>query len=154
MLLLGVVLMATHLGEFWPYSIYPMFSQAGRPWSRAIVRDVTGLPVSSRWKQATVQTLPGNPLALSPLGIPQNDVAKFVKLTKRWTPARVRGLRKLFAEHLEGREFLVYSVQGNVDELGAVTDAAVPLVWLSGDGRSEVNPDVARADTEVALGRP
>ena len=38
-------LVATHEGEYWPFSIYPMFSKAGNPWTRAIVRDVTLLQI-------------------------------------------------------------------------------------------------------------
>jgi hypothetical protein len=43
-LLIYAVLVASHEGEFWPFSIYPMFSQAGNPWTRAMVIDVTDLP--------------------------------------------------------------------------------------------------------------
>ena len=39
-LIVYALLVATHLGEFWPFSIYPMFSQAGNPWSRAVVREM------------------------------------------------------------------------------------------------------------------
>lgn len=33
-------LLATNLGEFWPFSIYPMFSKAGGAWTRAVVLEV------------------------------------------------------------------------------------------------------------------
>lgn len=37
------LLVAIHLGEFWPFSIYPMFSQTGNPWTGAAERiDVLG----------------------------------------------------------------------------------------------------------------
>lgn len=39
-LVVYALLVATHLGEFWPFSIYPMFSQAGTPWTRAVVREL------------------------------------------------------------------------------------------------------------------
>ncbi len=153
MLLVGGVLMATHLGEFWPYSIYPMFSQAGRAWTRSIVRDVTGVDPAQRWEPATVQTLPGKPFALHPLGIPQNDLTKYVKLTKDWNEERVGGLRKVFGEHAEGRDLLVFKVSGDVDADGNASDVAVPLVWFGKDGLNEVNPEVASKGAEVALGQ-
>ena len=35
-------LLATNLGEFWPFSIYPMFSKAGGEWTRAVVLEIPG----------------------------------------------------------------------------------------------------------------
>ena len=29
--MLQTLLVSTHLGEFWPFSIYPMFSRGGHP---------------------------------------------------------------------------------------------------------------------------
>lgn len=39
-LLINILLVSTHRGEFWPFSIFPMFSQAGNPWSRGVVENV------------------------------------------------------------------------------------------------------------------
>src|SRR5690625_1138715 len=47
--LVHAILVSTHEGEFWPFSIYPMFSQAGNPWARAMVLDVTDLEESELW---------------------------------------------------------------------------------------------------------
>src|SRR5690625_7490964 len=55
--LVHAILVSTHEGEFWPFSIYTMFSQAGNPWERAMVLDVTDLEVSVLWDEHVNQHL-------------------------------------------------------------------------------------------------
>ena len=47
-------LLPSHEGEFWPFSIYPMFSQAGNPWTRAMVLDVTTTPDAELWEKQSL----------------------------------------------------------------------------------------------------
>ena len=68
-LLIYALLVAPHEGEFWPLSIYPMFSQAGNPWSRAMVLDVTDQPDSEVWEP-------------QPLGNRTSDVASVAPLRR------------------------------------------------------------------------
>ncbi len=113
-----VLLVATHLGEFWPFSIYPMFSQAGRPWSRTVVRslppETTAADVD--WSPARLQDLPGEPFAAEAEGIEAIDLANYVIKTEAWTPDRLDGLHKMFADKLQGRTLLVFRVDGIVDD--------------------------------------
>lgn len=139
------VLCATHLGEFWPFSIYPMFSQAGHPWTRALVREVPpDLPDSLLWQPASLQALPGRPFALQGRGIAQNDVANYVSKTKEWDATRLRGLQALFtADSLRNRRLLVVKMQGSLSEAGgSVAVTAMPFLLMTPDS-VYLNPAVA-----------
>ena len=49
--LLSTVLVASHKGEFWPFSIYPMFSQAGNSWSRALLIEIEPDDTTNIWDE-------------------------------------------------------------------------------------------------------
>src|SRR5262245_44390018 len=107
---LGIItiLLATNLGEFWPFSIYPMFSRAGRPWTRSIVRELEpgeSIPAGA----LPYDQLPGQPFALIPHGLQQNDVANIASKTEQWTPKRVEALEHLFAKVTPSRRLLLLS---------------------------------------------
>lgn len=128
------LLVATHLGEFWPFSIYPMFSQAGNPWSRAVVRQINTEPEALPWDTLQVDELPGEPLPLQASGIDPIDVANFVSKTDTWTPSRVAALESLFSDELSsGRKLLVTRVNGHIGEDDSVRVYGVPYVFLSAD---------------------
>jgi len=140
--LVGVALLATHLGEFWPYSIYPMFSVAGRPWRRAIAREVSDVPAGELWQTRTVETLAGRAFPVAEHGIPQIDFTEYVNHSPRWDAARVAGLRALFATPLRTQALLVYEVRGDVDDDGTAHTRAEPVVLLE-PTRSELRPEPA-----------
>ena len=136
-LLLYLVLVGTHLGEFWPFSIYPMFSQAGRPWSRAIARDVTDVD-SLSWRTVGVQDLPGEPVALTDYGVDPIDLANYVSKTREWTDERVRGFWTMFrGDRLGNERILVLRVRGAdrgaPDAVSVLRHARLPR-----DGRDHV----------------
>ena len=108
------VLVATHLGEFWPFSVYPMFSIAGKPWTRSLVREIPEQMASSDeiWKVVGFDNLPGNQLAMNDIGVSQNDMANMVKKTKVWNEAKVRGLRSLLESELQTKSLMVYRARG------------------------------------------
>ncbi|WP_263820788.1 hypothetical protein [Salinibacter sp.] len=134
-LVVYALLVATHLGEFWPFSIYPMFSQAGNPWTRAMVREMPSQtdPDTLSWDAVSLQSLPGASYPLAPKGINQNDVANYVSKTDRWTNERVQGLRSLFTKgRVLSSPLLVYRVQGTlVADTVAVT--ATPVLLFEPD---------------------
>jgi hypothetical protein len=72
------VLVATHKGEFWPFSIFPMFSQAGGEWSRAVVREVPREEAPTDWEPLLQTELPGEPLALTDYGL-RHDLANLAR---------------------------------------------------------------------------
>ena len=136
-----ILLVATHRGEFWPFSIYPMFSQAGTPWTRSIVRVVPNSepPI---WKSTSLQNLPGEAFPVARRGINQNDVANYVSKTERWTEQRLRGLRSVFAATYDfSAPLLVMRVRGTLaDDSVAVT--ATPLIVYAADS-TRVHPSIA-----------
>lgn len=132
-LVVYALLVATHEGEFWPFSIYPMFSQAGNPWSRAVVRDVSEDTAALSWDTAARDELPGAPFPLRPNDIDNIDLANFVSKTDAWSPRRVNGLRSLFADHLPDHDLLVMRVNGRMEAGDSVVVDYVPYVYMSAD---------------------
>lgn len=137
-------LVATHRGEFWPLSIYPMFSLAGRPWRRALMVELPpGAQV--RWESTTLDSLPGAPLSTEAVGVSTNDMSKFVQLTERWDDAAVATMRELWWPVLEdGRVLLLLRADGHLDASGTVITRLTPLLRLTAtDG--VVNPTLKEA---------
>lgn len=134
-LVVYVLLVATHRGEFWPFSIYPMFSQAGNPWTRSLVRELPRDtdPDTLDWSAVALQDAPGSVYPLEPRGINQNDVANYVSKTDEWTGKRIRGLRSLFAKNRElSTSLLVMKVRGELTD-GEVDITATPVLLFNPD---------------------
>lgn len=132
--LVYAVLVATHLGEFWPFSIYPMFSQAGNPWSRVVVRQVESGPEAVSWDTLRVDSLPGEPFTMEEAGVDPIDLASFITKTERWTPARASALQSLFRNDLNaGKRLMVMRVNGGFSEKEEVLIDVVPYVYVTGD---------------------
>ena len=132
-LLVYALLVATHLGEFWPFSIYPMFSQAGNPWTRAVVRTVPATPDAHTWDAVPFADLPGQPFPVVPKGISQNDVSNYVSKTDTWTEQRIRGFRSLFGNDYDfSKPLLIMKVRGALKN-DAVSITATPVMRLEKD---------------------
>ena len=111
------ILLSTHLGEFWPFSIYPMFSKAGKVWERSLVRDVTNTPEHIIWQ--TFQNrdqLPGISFAMDEISINQNDVSNYLQKAGIWDERKIRGMRHLFRSELQEDNLLLYKVNGHFTE--------------------------------------
>ncbi len=118
-LIVYAALVATHEGEFWPFSIYPMFSQAAKPWVRTVAYEIDeGATERLRWQPQPRSALPGAPFAAAVHGIEVIDLAKYVSMTERWDERRILGLKKMLGEHAS-RQLVFYRVSG----------------WLEGEGR-------------------
>jgi hypothetical protein len=128
-----------------------MFSQAGDPFSRAVVRDVSDEASPVQWDTTAIGTLPGKPFALRPNGVNNIDLANFVSKTEAWTPKRVEGLRSLFTPHLPDHELLVMRVNGRMVEGDSVVVDFVPYVYMHADSTA-LHPDL-RTEA-VALNTP
>ena len=142
-LLVYILLVVTHLGEFYPFSIYPMFSRGGHPWSRAVVRDVSSVGELSSWSPVNSADLPGDPYPLVPNGIDQIDLANFVSKTEIWNEDRVAGLERMFYDQLDGRRLLVMRANGHIDEEDIVQVEFVPYALLDMSG-TVLNPTLKR----------
>ena len=128
------LLVSTHLGEFWPMSIYPMFSTAGNPWTRALVMELPpDVPSDELWQSGAVDELPGRVYPVGEHGVFQNDLSNFVSKTEEWTEDYVNGLRAMFRGRVaEGDRLMIYSVVGELTGSG-VRVRAHPLMLLAGD---------------------
>lgn len=142
--LLSTVLVATHKGEFWPFSIYPMFSQAGNTWHRALLfeavpEDTTDLwverPLSSKEQQQIVP--------VKRLGVDQIDYSNFISKTEEWTPGRIAALKTLFPEHrLQGKQVIAAKATGTLVDRDSVSIILQPMFLISAD-TILVNPEIS-----------
>lgn len=140
--LVYALLVATNEGEFWPFSIYPMFSQAGKSWSRAVVRTVD--PGYASWDTLAAGDLPGKPYALLEHGVDPIDLSNYVAKTKSWDPGRRQGLWSMFQlEPGSAATLLVYRVNGRITASDSVAIDFVPYALVDAQGTT-VNPILMR----------
>lgn len=129
------LLSATHEGEFWPFSIFPMFSQAGNPWARAMVLDVSELEDSNMWSEREYP-LPSDEavVSLRALGIDQIDYSNFVVRTTEWTESRQRSLHSMFgSEALRDNQWMIVIVRGALSGDNKVESSIEPILLLTED---------------------
>ncbi len=138
-LLAYALLVGTHLGEFWPFSIYPMFSRGGHDWSRAIVRDMSAETDAIPWTTVGIGHLPGEAFALNSLAINQNDIANFVAKATDWSPERIGAMRKVFGSVLGSKKLLLYRAEGRLLKDSRVEMTFTPFVFMTPEN-TEFNP--------------
>ncbi|MBX7151658.1 hypothetical protein K1X84_08455 [bacterium] len=138
-MLVYLILVATHDGEFWPFSIYPMFSKAGRPWQRVIVRDVTGIPDSTYNHPINMDRLPGLAVPLNNYGIETIDLADYINKTESWNNEKIHGIRSLLGEeHFKNKKWLIVKVHGQLSRDG-VNVTATPFLLLEENSNSFIS---------------
>lgn len=141
LLIVFAILVAPHEGEFWPFSIYPMFSQAGNPWTRAMILDVSDYDYEEIWKQRSVENFIGDPVAVRSHGVDEIDFANFVSKTKNWTPARREALRSMFGQNkFNENRWLVVKAKGHLAGKDSVEVNIIPWILLTNEG-TELNPN-------------
>ena len=130
---------AVNLGEFWPFSIYPMFSQAGNPWSRSIVREVSPGDFIS-WEVTPLADVPHLPYGVRSGGVDPIDLANFVSKTEVWDQDRVAALSLMLLAQppKEPLRLMVYRVSARLTEEDSVAIAATPYVLVGTD----LEPDI------------
>ncbi len=149
--LLGVLIVyaltvAINLGEFWPFSIYPMFSQAGNPWSRAIIREVQ--PEDSlSWNALPLADVPGQSYGVRNGGVDPIDLANFVSKTAIWNQDRVAALSLMLLADppKEPLRLMVYRVQARLTEQDSIAMTAMPYVVVGTD----LPPDTKHLNPEL-----
>ena len=110
-----------------------MFSQAGNPWKRAIVQDVTHAEIDSLWKTTDKNGLPGKTVALNKLNVNTNDIANYLSKTDIWTPKKQSGVRKLLQKKLNQSNLLVYQARGSLNENDEPKVEFIPYFYLATD---------------------
>ncbi len=135
LLCLYALLTATHQGEFWPFSIYPMFSKAGKPWVKVITRQISIHPKSIGWKIIiNPNHLAGKPLALRKAGTNRNDLANYITQTRHWNDEYIRGLRALYNGAARNGPLLIYKVTGALNSTNdSVMVEYIPFLYLTTD---------------------
>jgi hypothetical protein len=147
-LLADVALIASHAGEFWPFSSFSMFAGAGQPWDRALVQELNApLTEGELRTEYGLNELPGVPLPLSPLGVPQHDLSSLVQRAELWNEADEAALLRLFGALPCEQPLLVLRVRGGL-EAGRVEVRATPAALLSCTGaRVDLRPLLPRKVT-------
>lgn len=145
-LIINCVLVATHLGEFWPMSIYPMFSKAGQPWTRALVHDYTNVPDSTIWEMRSYDTLPGKNVSIRAMGVDQIDYSNFVSKTKTWDEKRVTALRFMLGEdQYQNKDLMIMKVNGRLIGDDSVGVEIVPYLLFKSD-TTLFNPNLSQSE--------
>jgi hypothetical protein len=133
-LIVYALLVATHEGEFWPFSIYPMFSQAGNQWTRAMVIDVTDADPVEFWQPQSLDDKSGPPVPLRAYGVDQIDYSNFISQTKNWTPQRRDALRHMFgADQIGENRWLAAKVHGEMIGENSVSVRIEPFLLMTAD---------------------
>lgn len=133
-LLLNIILVATHEGEFWPFSIFPMFSQAGQPWSRGVVEQVQNEKKADLWDIKPLEEIEQRVLPLQEYGIHEIDFANFISKTTNWNQKRINGLRSTFSiGQYPSQKWMATRVNGYLSEKNEVVIDAYPMLLLTAD---------------------
>ena len=127
-----VALIATHGGEFWPFSVYPMFASAGKPWQRALVRVVAADEGTSP-AGYELNELPGSALPLREHGVPQNDLSSLVQRAERWSDDELRALATMMGDLPCRAPLVVLRVRGSL-EAGVMSERATPVARVGCEG--------------------
>jgi len=141
-LLVYALLVAPHQGEFWPLSIYPMFSQAGNPWTRAMILDVTNKPDADLWERQPLNSRESDVVAVSDYGVDQIDFSNFVVKTQNWTQTRQKALKDMFGTSaIENERWMVSKVRGELIGSDSVSIEITPFILLTPDS-TYLNPNL------------
>ena len=133
-LLVNILLVSTHLGEFFPFSIFPMFSQAGKPWSRGVVENVQDTTRANLWATKPIGEIEDRVLPLQKYGIHSIDYANYISKTKDWTPKKINGLRSTFQiDQHPGQMWMATRVVGSINEQDSVVIKAIPMFLFTAD---------------------
>ncbi len=144
--LLSGILLATHEGEYWPFSIYPMFSKAGNPWTRAIVTDVSNVDSASVWQTTSLNEINGTVESILDAGVDQIDFSNFVSKTRNWDEKRVQALRTMLGEqHFYNEDWMIFKVRGQMVGDDSVTVQVTPYLLFKSD-TTLFNPNLSNED--------
>lgn len=133
-LIVNLLLVSTHEGEFWPFSIFPMFSKAGNPWDRAVVERIEDPNGENLWEARPLDDVRQRVVGLDDYGIDTIDYSNFVSKTTDWNDRRVRALRDMLdIEDVQNEYWMVTKVSGYLTEEDSVVVKTQPLFLLSAD---------------------
>lgn len=141
-LIINTLLVATHKGEFWPFSIFPMFSQAGNEWSRGLVQTVDHIDEPTIWNKKSILAIEDRVLSLDSIGVDAIDYANFISKTKEWNPKRIKALRDLLdINNYSEAKWMITRVNGYLNQKDSVIVEATPLLLFTED-TTYLNPHI------------
>lgn len=144
---INTLLVTTHEGEFWPYSIFPMFSQAGKPWSRGVVQQIHNRDQPDLWDTKPLHLIEDHIVALKDYDINEIDYANFISKTKNWNAKRIQGLRDFLQIHrYPGQKWLATRVTGHLTEDDSIIVEAIPMFLFTADSTFK-NPNLFKKET-------
>lgn len=144
--LIYAVLVAPHEGEFWPFSIYPMFSQAGNPWTRAMVVDVTHKPEADIWERYPLYELESNVVPVLDYGVDQIDFSNFVSKTEHWSERRRNALINMFGRQAIGsKRWMISKVRGEMVGSDSVSVEIIPFILITSES-TYLNPNIPESE--------
>jgi hypothetical protein len=141
------LLVAPHEGEFWPFSIYPMFSSAGNAWERSLIVTPHDVPPSGfTWEESFLSELTGDVVPLRPLAIPQNDLSDFLRRTADWDARQRETVEHLISRaRTDSGPIILYRIRGELVQEG-VNVIASPVLLLESAGKMVLNPAMEGAN--------
>jgi hypothetical protein len=122
----------THGGEYWPFSVFPMFSKPRPSWSTPVIREIAKTAGDEIWQVTSLDHLPGSGFSLDTYGVKIHELRSVFLSNEAWEPNEILSLRSLIGEaNIRGRRLLVMDVRGQLDPDDRVSVACLPLAILS-----------------------
>jgi hypothetical protein len=122
-------------GEFWPFSKFPMFSRAGRPWTRALVVELSTPVPDASLQEVWEKELPGPVFPLHRVHINQDDLSAVVRaITPPVNAQQAAFLAEYFERVRHEKTLVLYSVRGKFRPDRSVRERFTPLAVIGPEG--------------------
>jgi hypothetical protein len=149
-LLLYALVIARGDGEFWPFSKFPMFARAGRPWTRALVVELAAPVPDQSLVEVWENELPGPVFPLHRHKINQDDLSAVLRaITPPVNAEQAAFLAKYFERVRHDKTLVLYSVRGSFRPDRSVRVRFNPLAIIGPDGVRALLPQPVAGDAGV-----
>jgi hypothetical protein len=130
-----VLVYAYRSGDFWPFSKFPMFSRAGRPWTLGLVRELNAEELAQPLVEVDEERLPGRPYPLGRHHMNQDDLSAVIKpMLKAVEPQHGDLLKRYFRARRSDQTLVLYSAQGTLLRKREIEIRFRPLAVIGPDG--------------------
>ncbi len=123
------ILVASHEGEFWPFSIYQMFSEGGKDWSKSLLLDLPEEECSIAAFES-LEELSEYAIALIPHSVSQSDLSNYVKRARYWDDPTISGLQSLISNVIDENSVCLVNIRTGLRDNIMVSEIR-PLLWVS-----------------------
>lgn len=142
MLVVYAVLVLANQGEFWPFSVFPMYSKGRESWARPLIIELPQTAGPEIWRARQLDELPGDVFSLFTKDVDEDRLRMVWNATETWTAADIVRLRPLIGENnIRGRRLLVMDVRGEPAPDDGVSVICFPLAVLTEEG-TLLNPSL------------